>query len=445
MSKMNTPQLVARLASATGTTNRLSETFVRAFIETVIAKVNEDGTAKVQGFGVFKTQSVADRESVNVSTGQRFTIAGYNKLVFTPDPAVASIFADLIPALPPQPQNEEAVDQAPAKTDEAPTSVAEDDTPAEEPVSQTEEPVSLIEEPATQAEEPATPTEEPVSPTEEPTSMTEELATEEPIPVAEEIPAMAEPAPDMVTEEPPVVVEEVVEEVAEEPSADVEEVPEEVVEETPAVVDEEPEAAEELQEEEVEEIPVSETETQNEADAVEGVTAAEPEAVTEGADAVVEQPEVVTEVPKAVAAVPEVVSEAEPVASEPEAADETETDTVSDDEQVSTSPFKAHKGLWMILAAVIVALVIIAIELATDDYIQPTGMQAEATAVETPTVSHDQTDEPKRKVHILQKGESLTTISVAYYQTPDSMRAIWKLNKFEDPNNIPLGTEILLP
>ena len=99
----------------------------------------------------------------------------------------------------------------------------------------------------------------------------------------------------------------------------------------------------------------------------------------------------------------------------------------------------------MILAAVIVALVIIAIELATDDYIQPTGMQAEATAVETPAVSYDQPDEPKRKVHILQKGESLTTISVAYYQTPDSMRAIWKLNKFEDPNNIPLGTEILLP
>ncbi len=431
MSKMNTPQLVARLASATGTTNRLSETFVRAFIETVIAKVNEDGTVKVQGFGVFKTQSVADRESVNVSTGQRFTIAGYNKLVFTPDPAVASIFADLIPALPPQPQNEEPVDQAPAKNDEAPTPVAEDDTPAEEPVSQIEEPTTLAEEPAT--------------PTEEPTSLTEEPTVEEAIPVAEEVPAVSEPAPDMVTEEPPVVVEEVVEEVAEEPSADVEEVPEEVVEETPAVVDEEPEAAEELQEEEVEEIPVPETETQNEADAVEGVTEAEPEAVTEGADAVVEQPEVVTEVPKAVAAVPEVVSEAEPVASEPEAADETETDTVSDDEQVSTSPFKAHKGLWMILAAVIVALVIIAIELATDDYIQPKGMQAEATAVETPAVSYEQPDEPKRKVHILQKGESLTTISVAYYQTPDSMRAIWKLNKFEDPNNIPLGTEILLP
>lgn len=430
MSKMNTPQLVARLASATGTTNRLSETFVRAFIETVIAKVNEDGTVKVQGFGVFKTQSVADRESVNVSTGQRFTIAGYNKLVFTPDPAVASIFADLIPALPPQPQNEEPVDQAPAKTDEAPTPVAEDDTPAEEPV-------SLI-------EEPATPTEEPTIPTEEPTSLTEEPATEEPIPVAEEVPAVSEPSPVMVTEEPPVVVEEVVEEVTEETPVDVEEVPEEVVEETPAVVDEEPEVAEE-QEEEVEEIPVSETETQNEADAVEEVTEAEPEAVTEGADAVVEQPEVVTEVPKAVAAVPEVVSEAESVASELEAADETETDTVSDDEQVSTSPFKAHKGLWMILAAVIVALVIIAIELATDDYIQPTGMQAEATAVETPAVSYDQPDEPKRKVHILQKGESLTTISVAYYQTPDSMRAIWKLNKFEDPNNIPLGTEILLP
>ena len=51
----------------------------------------------------------------------------------------------------------------------------------------------------------------------------------------------------------------------------------------------------------------------------------------------------------------------------------------------------------------------------------------------------------KPKVHILQKGESLTTISVMYYHTKDSMGAIWKLNKFKNPNDIPLGTEIKLP
>jgi len=48
-------------------------------------------------------------------------------------------------------------------------------------------------------------------------------------------------------------------------------------------------------------------------------------------------------------------------------------------------------------------------------------------------------------VHILHPGESLTSISVMYYQTPDSMSSIWRLNKFDDPNNIPIGTEIKLP
>lgn len=51
----------------------------------------------------------------------------------------------------------------------------------------------------------------------------------------------------------------------------------------------------------------------------------------------------------------------------------------------------------------------------------------------------------KHKVHVLKYGESLTTISVQYYGTPDSMAAIWRLNKFTDPNNIPLGTAIKLP
>ncbi len=51
----------------------------------------------------------------------------------------------------------------------------------------------------------------------------------------------------------------------------------------------------------------------------------------------------------------------------------------------------------------------------------------------------------KHKVHVLKYGESLTTISVQYYGTPDSMAVIWRLNKFTDPNNIPLGTAIKLP
>ncbi len=67
--------------------------------------------------------------------------------------------------------------------------------------------------------------------------------------------------------------------------------------------------------------------------------------------------------------------------------------------------------------------------------------------VEEKSGSEKKADKPveKHKVHVLKYGESLTTISVQYYGTPDSMAAIWRLNKFTDPNNIPLGTAIKLP
>lgn len=300
MNKINTPQLVALLASKTGKPNRVAETFVKAFIETTITKANECGTVKVQGFGTFKINSVSDRESVNVANGQRFTIAGYNKLVFTPDRSIAEHFNNAIPPLPPIAPNEEPA--------EVPAEV-----PAEEPA---EEPKAFI---ASMA--PIAPVESVTSKVEEATPVEEEPKTEEQQDCAEEppVPPIETPAPQ------------------EEPSA-------------------------------------------------------------------------------------------------------------------STASNKQHRGVWMILSAVIVALVIIAIALATggDDNNQ-TGKQNQTAAKETPRLSQDElaktttTTQPEKRVHILQKGESLTTISVAYYGTADSMRAIWKLNQFEDPNNIPLGTEILLP
>ena len=47
--------------------------------------------------------------------------------------------------------------------------------------------------------------------------------------------------------------------------------------------------------------------------------------------------------------------------------------------------------------------------------------------------------------HVLQRGESLTRISQKYYGTKDSVRAILRVNTFNDPDNLPVGAVVKLP
>lgn len=47
--------------------------------------------------------------------------------------------------------------------------------------------------------------------------------------------------------------------------------------------------------------------------------------------------------------------------------------------------------------------------------------------------------------HVLQRGESLTRISQKYYGTKDSVRAIFRVNTFNDPDNLPVGAVVKLP
>jgi LysM repeat protein len=49
------------------------------------------------------------------------------------------------------------------------------------------------------------------------------------------------------------------------------------------------------------------------------------------------------------------------------------------------------------------------------------------------------------KVHVLQPGEFLAKISKEYYGTEDSVAAIIRLNNLTNPDNVPVGTELLLP
>lgn len=314
MTKSTTQKPSERLASASGINRRTAETFIKAFAETIVECARQDGAAKVSGLGTFKIQAVADRESVKISTGERFIIPGYNKLTFTAAPSVSDVLTDQPPLLP--------IPEAPA--DKAPA----EESPAEE-----------------------SPTEE--SPTEESPS-DESPALEVPVEV---------PLPEASVETP---VDSDLKTTTEHPASHV------VSSEAPA---------------------------------------------------------------------PAAPTVASPVESVP-------GNSVAGNSLPQATPQpKPRISIWAVIAiAALAIIVIVAVISSNKDKSQPDATQQPATQ-QTFTLDDesDQDANQRPRVHILRKGESLTTISVNYYGTPDSMAAIWKLNKFPNPNDIPLGTEILLP
>lgn len=96
--KINIQTLAKSLAKKKGMPQKDAEAFLRTFFDAVVSGVTADKVVKVKGLGTFKLIEVLDRESVNVSTGERIVIAGHTKLSFTPDAALRDIinkpFAD---------------------------------------------------------------------------------------------------------------------------------------------------------------------------------------------------------------------------------------------------------------------------------------------------------------------------------------------------------------
>lgn len=83
--KINLSQLADLMSQAGGMSKAASEQFVKNFFDIISQKVLTDGLVKVKGLGTFKLIQMEDRESVNVNTGERFTIEGHQKISFTPD------------------------------------------------------------------------------------------------------------------------------------------------------------------------------------------------------------------------------------------------------------------------------------------------------------------------------------------------------------------------
>jgi nucleoid DNA-binding protein len=57
--------------------------FLNALLDGVIEGLKVDKQVKIKGLGSFSLKAVAPRKSVNIATGETFTIEGYNKLTFS--------------------------------------------------------------------------------------------------------------------------------------------------------------------------------------------------------------------------------------------------------------------------------------------------------------------------------------------------------------------------
>lgn len=94
--------------------------------------------------------------------------------------------------------------------------------------------------------------------------------------------------------------------------------------------------------------------------------------------------------------------------------------------------------LWGLITAVILLSVIGLL------YINSTSFE-EPPVAEEEVIEEVVEEVAKPRTHVLQPGDFFTKISLEYYGTEDSVAAIIRLNNITNPDNVPVGTELLLP
>ena len=89
--KINLQELSALLAEKTKISKKEAETFLREYFELLNDGLIKDGLLKIKDLGGFKLSMMDDRESVDVTTGERVLIPAHYKVVFTPDKKLAEV------------------------------------------------------------------------------------------------------------------------------------------------------------------------------------------------------------------------------------------------------------------------------------------------------------------------------------------------------------------
>ena len=153
---------------------------------------------------------------------------------------------------------------------------------------------------------------------------------------------------------------------------------------------------------------------------------------------------------------PESVKEAQKTASRTDAAPEpvkaaavaTPAAVEKPLQQPASTKVEPKKTPWKLIAGIIILLLLIGLAFlllskneGKEDVIeqQPVAVEVEETAQE------EVKDTVQQKTYVMQPGDYLAKISRDIYGTKDSVPSIIRLNQFPDPDNIPVGSTILLP
>ncbi|KAA6345885.1 DNA-binding protein HU [termite gut metagenome] len=89
--KLNTQDIIDALAQKHGINKKEATAFVKELFLLIEHTLEKDKIVKLKGFGTFKIIQVNARESVNVNTGERFTIQEHNKIGFVPDAGLRNL------------------------------------------------------------------------------------------------------------------------------------------------------------------------------------------------------------------------------------------------------------------------------------------------------------------------------------------------------------------
>lgn len=86
---------VKDIAKILASRHKLSSAEADIFMQMIVEVINDgllrDRIVKIKGFGTFKLQSVKERSSVNVNTGERVVIAEHDKVTFIPDKVMKDV------------------------------------------------------------------------------------------------------------------------------------------------------------------------------------------------------------------------------------------------------------------------------------------------------------------------------------------------------------------
>ena len=83
--KITLQEIIDQVAEQNKVTKKLSEDFLREFLNLIEETLNKGDIVKIKGLGTFKLSPVEERKSVNVQTGEEMTIPAHNKIAFTPE------------------------------------------------------------------------------------------------------------------------------------------------------------------------------------------------------------------------------------------------------------------------------------------------------------------------------------------------------------------------